>query len=314
MINYLESKSLVRTERVHQSSHDMNDQMIDLLDQTETLMYSTLQCEEEFRIFGSGVLQEAANYHFQTGGQRLRARLALSAGLALGVEKNDCILISCAVELLHNDSLIHDDLQDNDQQRRGQQSIWCKYGSPLAICLGDLYLSSAFSVLAKLSNTTLLPQCFRLTHQRITEANYGQAVDLTQLPRYVNLASYFEIAQAKSGALLSLPFELIFLINHQPQFRQLARLASQKFAVGFQIFDDLNDYPNDRVNILSALQLQEDHELSFSTLFANAKKIATQHLLEAESILSNLPSRSGFLLEQYSTNIRMKIEGSNWNH
>ncbi len=312
MINYSESSPPNNPQQVNQSLQDVNIQIDDLLSEVEVLMFTTMQCFEDCKIFGSDILQDAAVYHLQTGGQRLRAKLALSAGYTVGLDESDCVRISAAVELLHNASLIHDDLQDGDLIRRGQASVWSKYGNQLAICLGDLYLSSAYSVLAKFSNSILLPQLFNVFHLSVSKATYGQVVDLTLLPEDMSLASYIEIAQAKSGALLSLPFELIFIANHQPQLIHLARLACQHFSVGYQIFDDFKDYPNDRVNIFSTLKLLESQSKNFVNPFAAAKEIAIYYLLESEAILGRLPCKSGFLLEQYSTEIRYQIEESNW--
>ena len=67
----------------------------------------------------SGEAGEAASYHLRTGGNRVRAQLALHAGRALGLGVSDAVTLATTCELLHNASLIHDDLQDLDEVRRG---------------------------------------------------------------------------------------------------------------------------------------------------------------------------------------------------
>lgn len=85
--------------------------------------------------------------HLQTGGKRLRARLALSACAAFGGEVARAIDWAAAVELLHNASLIHDDIQDQDRTRRGEPALWARHGVAQAINVGDLLLMLPFRAL-----------------------------------------------------------------------------------------------------------------------------------------------------------------------
>ncbi|MEO1174347.1 MAG: polyprenyl synthetase family protein, partial [Myxococcota bacterium] len=78
--------------------------------------------------------------HLSTGGKRIRARLALAAADALGATADSSIPWAAACELLHNATLIHDDLQDGDELRRGQPTAWVRHGMPSAINAGDLLL------------------------------------------------------------------------------------------------------------------------------------------------------------------------------
>ena len=71
--------------------------------------------------------------HLDTGGKRLRARLAIAACQALGGRAEDAIDWAAAVELLHNASLVHDDIQDGDRTRRGKPALWARYGPAQAI-------------------------------------------------------------------------------------------------------------------------------------------------------------------------------------
>src|SRR5262245_18866186 len=75
-----------------------------------------------------GKLGQSAAYHLNTGGKFLRVRLALSVCAALDVERKNAIYLAAACEFLHNASLVHDDIQDRDVQRRGQASVWHRYG------------------------------------------------------------------------------------------------------------------------------------------------------------------------------------------
>ncbi|MEC8424852.1 MAG: polyprenyl synthetase family protein, partial [Myxococcota bacterium] len=86
--------------------------------------------------------------HLGTGGKRLRARLALAAATALGVGPGARAWAE-AVELLHNATLIHDDIQDGDRVRRGQPTTWVRHGVAQAINAGDLMLMLPFLAISR---------------------------------------------------------------------------------------------------------------------------------------------------------------------
>lgn len=96
------------------------------------------------------VLHEAMRYAVGTGGKRVRPLLCLAAAEAVGGRREDAVLPACAVELLHNYTLVHDDLpaMDNDRTRRGKPTVWVKYGEANAILAGDALLSLAYQVAA----------------------------------------------------------------------------------------------------------------------------------------------------------------------
>jgi geranylgeranyl pyrophosphate synthase len=87
--------------------------------------------------------------HLGAGGKRLRARLAIAACQALGGRAEDAVDWAAAVELLHNASLVHDDIQDGDRTRRGKPALWARYGSAQAINTGDLLLMLPFRALCR---------------------------------------------------------------------------------------------------------------------------------------------------------------------
>ncbi|CAM3641417.1 polyprenyl synthetase family protein [Polynucleobacter arcticus] len=290
----------------------LNSEPDALLEKVEDCMLNALVGGFERNVEGSAVLNEAIEYHLRSGGQRLRARIALSAGKAIGLDDHDVICIAAAVELLHNASLIHDDLQDGDQFRRGHESVWSKFGKNTAICCGDFYLSAAYAVLAEVSKSDVLPQMLKIMHQRVAQASYGQSADLSITRDQLTLEAYLEVVMAKSGALLSLPLEFVLLLGGHDKSMQTAYQACKDFAVGFQIFDDLRDASTDslqgvnggeRLNIISVFeQLNHGLDISFDPVEA-AKEIAVKHLKRSELSLVQLPSQSGQLLEECTKNI-----------
>ena len=96
-------------------------------------------------------LHEAMRYAVGTGGKRIRPLLCLAAAEAVGGSREDAVYPACAVEILHNYTLVHDDLpsMDNDRVRRGKPTVWVKYGEAQAVLAGDALLALAYKVAAK---------------------------------------------------------------------------------------------------------------------------------------------------------------------
>lgn len=92
------------------------------------------------------VLSEAMRYAVGAGGKRIRPLVCLASAVAVGGKAGDARFPAAAIELLHNYTLVHDDLpsMDNDTERRGKPSVWAKYGEANAILVGDALQSLAF--------------------------------------------------------------------------------------------------------------------------------------------------------------------------
>ena len=285
----------------------------------ELCMHEALRPEASGLAQGHMTARSAAVYHLSAGGRRVRAHLALAAGLALGLSKADAVCIASCAELLHNASLVHDDIQDRDVVRRGQAAVWSKYGSNLAICTGDLLLSAAYGVLCRISQPLVLPAMLSLIHQRTAVAIDGQCADLATLGGPSDgLPAYLRIATAKSGALLSLPLELALLAAGRSDTASFARQACENLAVSYQIVDDLQDLHADSasvdgcvdqtqcLNIVVVLLNPNDRTslVSQAQAIASAKTLAHEHLTLCESQALQLPSGSGAQLLALSADLR----------
>ena len=99
----------------------------------------------------AAVLFEAMRYAVGTGGKRIRPLICLASSVAAGGAAEDARYPAAAIELLHNYTLVHDDLpaMDNDVERRGKPTVWKKFGEANAILSGDALLSLAYMVAVK---------------------------------------------------------------------------------------------------------------------------------------------------------------------
>ena len=259
---------------------------------------------------GTSDTSRAAAYHLASGGQRVRARLALSSGKALGLTDADAVSIASCVELLHNASLIHDDLQDREQYRRGVETVCAAYGNHIAICTGDLLLSAAYAAIAYFSNPRLLPQLMSLVHERTSVVIIGQCAGLTPTGNVVSdMALYEKIASQKSGSLLSLALELALVGSGKRAWIDKARRAAEHFAIGYQIVDDMEDVAQDTdshaVNAVLVLQASENGDLRRA--LSKAKEYGLRHLEQAISGGGSLPDGSGDLLKELAQKLRDRL-------
>lgn len=244
----------------------------------------------------------AAFHHLNAGGRRVRARLALDAACRLGMAAGDAVAIAASCELLHNASLIHDDLQDRDLTRRGRDAVWKIFGDDVAICTGDLLLSAAYAAIAGFSQSALLPEMLRLLHLRTAAAVRGQCADVLPRSRYLDdVDTYERIVVGKSGALLSLPLELAMIGSGHRHWAAVARESAEHFAVGYQIVDDLEDRVEDAnaagaPSINAFLVIAAANDGTDAT--ARGIALARHHLSHAARCAQRLPLGSGALLSE----------------
>lgn len=251
---------------------------------------------------------KAATYHFAAGGQRLRARLAIHAALALGLDHADGIALAATAELLHNASLVHDDLQDRSSSRRGTATVWAAFGDNVAICTGDLLLSAAYGALAQFSDPSKLPALIACIHERTSTAIRGQCADLSPGARILgDIAGFETIAVAKSGALLSLPLEMVFVAANLGTAVLAGREAAEAFAIGYQIADDIADWIDDAgdgpiPHSFNAVQVFEAAGFG-GTALEEARNLGIQRLTASAATASDLPQGSGTLLRDLALQV-----------
>ena len=179
------------------------------------------------------------------GGGRKRAALTLDLSIGLGLSQADAVCLASAVETLHQASLVHDDLQDQDTQRRGQQAVWSEHGGAVAICLGDALIAEAFEQLSEYSNPIVLPALIRAASRAVSTMSAGQALDCTRI-NGVSYSTYEQVIRQKSGPLLALPFVLPMICTGcRIGSVERAQLAAESIGIGYQLADDWEDRAQD---------------------------------------------------------------------
>jgi geranylgeranyl diphosphate synthase type I len=184
----------------------------------------------------SGHLGQAAAYVLERPGKRVRARLALDLAESLQIPPEQGITLAAAVELLHNASLVLDDVQDRDEMRRGQASAWRAFGRSQAINVGTFLIGQSFALAAR------LPAASPLFASTLREATVGQSAEIDFHTATPTLPAYEKMAEAKTGALFALAARAAALLARLPD--DLASAAGQSYArlgAAYQVQDDLAD-------------------------------------------------------------------------
>jgi geranylgeranyl diphosphate synthase, type I len=209
----------------------------------ESLMVK-LATGDRFERLGA-ILQE----HLLTGGKRLRARLALAGSVALGVEASRAVPWAAACELLHNATLIHDDVQDGDAVRRGRFAVWVRHGQGQAINAGDLLLTLPYLALEYMDVPPAL--CWFLSRaiaRRAEETVRGQSLEMCLLNSgRLDWGSYEDAALGKTSALMALPIHgAALLAGLDPSEASALADCFRRIGLLFQIQDDVVDLYGDK--------------------------------------------------------------------
>ncbi len=176
-------------------------------------------------------------------GKRLRPLLLLLSTFAASGQWESALPAAAAVELLHNFTLIHDDIQDNSPTRRGRPTIWVKWGIAQAINAGDSMLGLAQLALLEISENYLEDQAVRISrlfNQTLVELTRGQYLDLAYEDKpSIPMEQYHWMVDGKTGALISACTEIGAILGgaSDDKVNAMAKFG-RKIGRAFQIQDD----------------------------------------------------------------------------
>jgi geranylgeranyl diphosphate synthase type I len=178
-------------------------------------------------------------------GKALRPTLCLWACQALGGNWRTALPAAAALELVHNFSLVHDDIQDGDRERRHRPTVWSLWGQPQAINAGDSLLILGQLVMLRLEERGVAPakvmEACRLLDKACLTMIEGQCLDIGfEDQREVSVEAYLDMIARKTGALLgaSLHLGALVAIDDEPQVKRFAR-CGHLLGLAFQIRDDI---------------------------------------------------------------------------
>ncbi|MGW2814876.1 family 2 encapsulin nanocompartment cargo protein polyprenyl transferase [Streptomyces sp. NPDC001415] len=223
---------------------------VELLERTRTVVNPQLRSTVESL---PGSMRRVAMYHFGweqadgtpaggQGGKAIRPALVLAAATALGGRTQAAVRAAAAVELVHNFTLLHDDVIDEDATRRHRPTAWTVFGTPDAIIVGDALLALALRLIADDGHPAASAASARLA-ACVIELCAGQQADCAfeqRGPQDVSLDECLAMAMAKTGALLGCACALGALYAGAGEEEVAAMDAfGREAGLAFQLIDDL---------------------------------------------------------------------------
>jgi octaprenyl-diphosphate synthase len=188
----------------------------------------------------SGIIPKVILNLIGTGGKNIRPKLAILASRIFGYQGDKNLYIASAVELVHNATLLHDDVIDEGEVRRGVSTANKIWGNKTSILVGDLLLSQALQHMAKARSLQALEILAKaagtISSGEIKQLEYSSNIEIT-------IEQYIEITTAKTAALFSAACEMGAVIAAAAAAQQEA-LGNYGLNLGiaFQIIDDVLDY------------------------------------------------------------------------
>jgi geranylgeranyl diphosphate synthase type II len=265
---------------------------------------------------GDSPVLQAVQHHLASPGRGVRGKMALQAARCVNLGMEFALPVAACAELLHNASLIHDDLSDGDTSRRGVETVWSKFGRDVALCAGDLLISCAYMALADLPEGAPYRSLIRRVHLLVAQTIHGQAADLLAARNTVPAVTAYEaMAAAKSGPLLCLPLDLIFTISGDAAARDIVQHAVRSCAVAYQIADDLDDLPMDALSPQTAaanivIVMERAEACDRATSLARAAHMARCKLQQARSSARALPAGTDAIVCGLADFIETKLDGN----
>lgn len=247
-------------------------------------------------------------YHLASSGSLKRATLCYQTGVALNIDSQTAMRFAAVVELLHNASLIHDDIQDQDKVRRNTPSLWVKYGKALALCAGDSMIVGASLLLADIRSTFSL-QLQTRAFQAVQQTIRGQTADLSRAGK-VRPDDYRVIAFDKAAPLIQLSVYLPSLhVNRLPALQPLVTAAGQ-FALAYQLYDDVVDFEQDcQTDQLNAVNIKYHATPSSLASARRAVLDEMQNLLDSADQKCSIPQSDCALpLQHFINALRNKVD------
>tara|TARA_Y100000590_G_C15559266_1_gene954073 strand:+ start:122 stop:1135 length:1014 start_codon:yes stop_codon:yes gene_type:complete len=190
------------------------------------------------------LVEEMTKYHLRTGGKKIRALLTLGSAKLCGYSKGsrDINLAAC-IELIHAATLMHDDVIDKGDIRRGKKTLNKIWGNKSSILVGDYLLSRCFEMMVEDGNLEIL----KLLSSTSAEISQGEVLQLQHSGEIDMLEeTYLKIISAKTASLFSAATKVgSILSNKENKIKEALEFYGKNLGLTFQIADDTLDYNSD---------------------------------------------------------------------
>lgn len=189
------------------------------------------------------LVNQIGHYIINSGGKRLRPLLHLLAAKALGVSNQHHQTLAAVIEFIHTATLLHDDVVDASDMRRGRQTANAAFGNEAAVLVGDFLYSRAFQMMVDVGEMRVMGVLSNATNV-IAEGEVMQLMNCNDPD--TSEARYFDVITCKTAKLFEAGTQLAAIIAHAtPAIEQAMMGYGMQLGIAFQLVDDALDYSGD---------------------------------------------------------------------
>ena len=187
------------------------------------------------------LIHKMINYHLKSGGKRIRPLLTLASAKLCGYkEENRDVNLAACVELIHNATLLHDDVIDNSELRRGIKTSNFIWGNQSSILVGDYILSRCFEMMVEDSSLEILKllssTSSKIAQGEVLQLEYKGEIDILE-------ETYFDIINSKTASLFAAATKVgACITNKTKKEKDALESYGRNLGLAFQIADDALDY------------------------------------------------------------------------
>ncbi len=186
------------------------------------------------------LVNQLGMYIVNSGGKRLRPLLAVTAARAVNYQGEGHLTLATIIEFIHTATLLHDDVVDASELRRGKETANALFGNEASVLVGDFLYTRAFQLMVTLNSMKIMGILADATNM-ISEGEVLQLMNCND-PNTTE-ASYFDVIYGKTGKLFEAATQLGAVLAEQPPAVEVALAAyGRHLGTAFQLVDDLLDY------------------------------------------------------------------------
>ncbi len=224
--------------------HGLSDMLKDDMARVNALIIERMES-------GVPLIPQLASYLIAAGGKRIRPLLTLAATKIYDGDMERAALLGTCVEFIHTATLLHDDVVDGSEERRGQDAANLVFGNQASVLVGDFLFSRAFQLMTQDGSLDVL----RILSDASAVIAQGEVMQLSAAGKIdTTMDTYIEVIKAKTAALFAAACEVGPVIAEQPHDKvQAIAEFGLNLGIAFQIADDTLDYNANRAKLGKAI-------------------------------------------------------------
>lgn len=184
------------------------------------------------------IILEASSHIIKSGGKRIRPLITIYTGLMFGAPFEKVIKLAIGIEYIHVASLLHDDIVDKAEKRRGKDTVNKLFGSEIAVLTGDYMYAKSLNIYSTYGDSLMIERLSK----SVMDMAEGQILELKSVGELIDLETYYKIIDGKTASLIGACFSIGALSANKNNLYLEMESVGIKVGRAFQIIDDILDY------------------------------------------------------------------------